>query len=175
MRVLTCAALSLESWVYTPVRARNAVCFFCEFVCLSMWRGLAVGGIPPLPFKMSNQIPKCVYLTTVSVAEVLTSAIEEWINMEHRWNDTRRNQNTRIKPFPSSTLSTTNSTRIIVGSNPGLSGYRPATNGIRHGTASESTVSEENNTKIGQTVLPQWYISNNKQNWWFCYTVVHSV
>jgi hypothetical protein len=47
---------------------------------------------------------------------------------------TGENRSTRRKTCPSATLSTTNPTWIDPGSNPGLSGERPATNRLSHGT-----------------------------------------
>jgi hypothetical protein len=56
--------------------------------------------------------------------------------MEHRWKKlTGQNRSTRGKTCLSSTLSTTNPTWTDPGSNPGLSGARPAANRLRHGTA----------------------------------------
>jgi hypothetical protein len=52
--------------------------------------------------------------------------------MEHRWNETdRENRSTRGKTYPSATLCTTNPTWT----NPGLRGGRPATNRLSHGMA----------------------------------------
>jgi hypothetical protein len=48
---------------------------------------------------------------------------------------TGENRSIRGKNCPSATLSTKNPTWIDPGSNPGLSGERPATNRLSHGTA----------------------------------------
>jgi hypothetical protein len=48
---------------------------------------------------------------------------------------TGENRSTRRKTCPSATLSTTNPTWTDPGSNPGLSGERPVTNRLSHGTA----------------------------------------
>jgi hypothetical protein len=48
---------------------------------------------------------------------------------------TGENRSTRGKTCPSATLSTTTSTWLDPGSNPGLCGERPATNRLSHGTA----------------------------------------
>jgi hypothetical protein len=47
---------------------------------------------------------------------------------------TGENRRTLRKTCPSATLSTTNPTQIVPGSNPGLRGERPATNHLSHGT-----------------------------------------
>jgi hypothetical protein len=56
---------------------------------------------------------------------------------ERRWNDTLTGENrrTRRRSCQSASLSTTNSTRIDPGRNPGFRGERPATNRLSHGTA----------------------------------------
>jgi hypothetical protein len=67
-------------------------------------------------------------------------AIPRWYEFgERRWNDilTGENRRTRRKTWPSATLSTTNSTWIDPGANPGLRGERPATNDLSHCTAPE--------------------------------------
>jgi hypothetical protein len=48
---------------------------------------------------------------------------------------TGENRSTRGKTCPSATLSATNPTWTDPGSNPGLRGERPATNGLSRGTA----------------------------------------
>jgi hypothetical protein len=48
---------------------------------------------------------------------------------------TGESRSTLGKTYPSATLSTTNSIWTDPGSNPGLRGERPATNGLSHGTA----------------------------------------
>jgi hypothetical protein len=48
---------------------------------------------------------------------------------------TGETRNTRGKPRPSATLSTTNPTWTDLGSNPGLRGGTPANNRLSHGTA----------------------------------------
>jgi hypothetical protein len=65
-------------------------------------------------------------------------AFPRWYEFgEQRWNDilTGENRRTRRKTCPSATLSTTNSTWIDPGANPGLRGERPATNDLSHRTA----------------------------------------
>jgi hypothetical protein len=52
---------------------------------------------------------------------------------------TGENRNTRGKTCHSATLSTTNPTWTDPGSNPRLRRERPATNGLRHGTANYVT------------------------------------
>jgi hypothetical protein len=53
-----------------------------------------------------------------------------------RWNNMKReNRRTRRKTCPSATLSTTNPTWIDPGANPSLSGERPVTTDLSHGTA----------------------------------------
>jgi hypothetical protein len=47
----------------------------------------------------------------------------------------RENRSTREKTCPIATLSTTNPTWTDLGTNPGLRGMRPATDGLSHGTA----------------------------------------
>ena len=60
--------------------------------------------------------------------------------------------------------------------NPVLSGYRPATNGVRHGTAFHfPVVTEKVTPKHGRMCFHHAYLSNTKQNCLFCYTAVHSV
>jgi hypothetical protein len=51
------------------------------------------------------------------------------------------NRSTLRKTCPTATLSTTNPTWTDSGSNPGLRGERPATNGLSHGTAVSVTFS----------------------------------
>jgi hypothetical protein len=60
---------------------------------------------------------------------------------ERRWNDilTGENRRTRRKTCPSATLSTTNTTWIYPGANPGLRGVRPATNDLSHGKAEKKS------------------------------------
>jgi hypothetical protein len=53
---------------------------------------------------------------------------------------TGKNRSTPGKTCPSATLSTTNPTWTDPGSNLGLRGGRPATDGLSHGTALRSTV-----------------------------------
>jgi hypothetical protein len=48
---------------------------------------------------------------------------------------TGENRSIRGKTCPSATLSTTNFTWTVPGSNPGLRGEKPATNRLSHGTA----------------------------------------
>jgi hypothetical protein len=57
--------------------------------------------------------------------------------MEHRWNEIDKGKTEVLggKTCPSATLSTTNPSWTDPGSNPGLSGERPATNGLSNGTA----------------------------------------
>jgi hypothetical protein len=56
--------------------------------------------------------------------------------MEHQWTEIDREKPTaRRKTCPRATLSTTNPTWTDPGSNPGLSGERPATNRLSHGMA----------------------------------------
>jgi hypothetical protein len=55
---------------------------------------------------------------------------------EPRWNDVDRgSRRTRRRTFPHATLFTTNRTRTDPVANPGLRGDRPATNHLRHSTA----------------------------------------
>jgi hypothetical protein len=56
--------------------------------------------------------------------------------MDHWWNGTERGKpkHWEKKNCPSATLSTTNLTRIGLGSNPTLQGDRSASNRLRHGT-----------------------------------------
>jgi hypothetical protein len=51
---------------------------------------------------------------------------------------TGENRRTRRETFPSATSSTTNPTWTTLGSNPGLSGEKPATNRLRYGPATLS-------------------------------------
>jgi hypothetical protein len=66
-------------------------------------------------------------------------AFPRWYEFgERRWNDTDRgNRRTRRKTCPSATLSTTNTTWIDPGANPGFRGDRPEANDLSHGTAYE--------------------------------------
>jgi hypothetical protein len=60
---------------------------------------------------------------------------------ERRWNDilTGENRRTRRKTCPGASLSTTNTTWIDPGANPGLRHERPVTNDLSHGTALDWT------------------------------------
>jgi hypothetical protein len=65
-------------------------------------------------------------------------AFSRWYEFgERRWNDilTGENRRTRRKSCPSATLPTPNPTWIDPGANPGLSGERPATDDLSHGTS----------------------------------------
>jgi hypothetical protein len=68
---------------------------------------------------------------------------------------TGENRSTRRNTCPSATLSTTNPTRIDLGSS--LSGGRPATNRLSHGTA------EENLTKHQSEYYPNrgWSLASS--------------
>jgi hypothetical protein len=60
--------------------------------------------------------------------------------MEQWWNDIFAGETEVLgENLPSATLSTTNPTWIDPGANPGLSGERPATNRLSHGTAKLAT------------------------------------
>jgi hypothetical protein len=76
--------------------------------------------------------------------------------MEHQWNEIDREKpTTRRKTCPSATLSTTNPTWTDPGSNPGLSGERPASNRLSHGTAQSPRLS----LLILYTVFHRQYVS----------------
>jgi hypothetical protein len=64
---------------------------------------------------------------------------------------TEENRRTRRKTCSSATLSTTNTTWIDTGANPGLRGERPATNHLSHGTAPGFAV--------GHTLFYTWTLS----------------
>jgi hypothetical protein len=78
------------------------------------------------------------HLSTCVRQSLAHYAFPRWYEFgERRWNDIdKENRRTRRKTCPSFTLSTTNSTWIDAGANPGLRGERPATNDLSHGTAS---------------------------------------
>jgi hypothetical protein len=70
---------------------------------------------------------------------------------------TGENRRTRRKPCPSATLSITNPTSIDPGANTGLSGERPATNDVSHGTAlQECLLTHDSNLLSHSDAVQKW-------------------
>jgi hypothetical protein len=78
---------------------------------------------------------KCAPGDAINRVHHTASVIDEWMIIEHRWNDTdRRNRSNGRKICPSATLSAKTLTRTDLGSNGANCDVRPAVDGLRHDT-----------------------------------------